>query len=85
MGVEIERKFRVREDWQPDGTGEAIAQGYLSSVPERTVRVRLRGERGYLTVKGKTAARTRRAARSSSMRSPQRMRARCSRSPSQAS
>lgn len=53
MGVEIERKFRVREDWQPDGTGEAIAQGYLSSVPERTVRVRLRGERGYLTVKGK--------------------------------
>ena len=53
MGVEIERKFRVREGWRPDGAGEEIAQGYLSSVPERTVRVRLRGGRGYLTVKGK--------------------------------
>ena len=29
-----------------------IMQGYLSSAPERTVRVRLRGERGYITVKG---------------------------------
>lgn len=53
MGVEIERKFRVRAGWRPDGAGEEIAQGYLSSVPERTVRVRLRGGRGYLTVKGK--------------------------------
>ncbi len=53
MGVEIERKFRVRAGWRPDGAGEEIAQGYLCSVPERTVRVRLRGGRGYLTVKGK--------------------------------
>ena len=53
MGVEIGRKFRVRAGWRPDGAGEEIAQGYLSSVPERTVRVRLRGGRGYLTVKGK--------------------------------
>ncbi|WP_288313073.1 CYTH domain-containing protein [uncultured Selenomonas sp.] len=53
MGVEIERKFRVRAGWRPDSAGEEIAQGYLSSVPERTVRVRLRGGRGYLTVKGK--------------------------------
>lgn len=29
-----------------------IMQGYLSSVPERTVRVRLKGQKGYLTVKG---------------------------------
>lgn len=29
-----------------------IVQGFLSSVPERTVRVRIMGERGYLTVKG---------------------------------
>jgi len=31
-----------------------IAQGYLSSVPERAVRVRIKGEKGYLTIKGKT-------------------------------
>ena len=53
MSQEIERKFLVRAGWQPEGTGGRIAQGYLSAVPERTVRVRVRGERGYLTVKGK--------------------------------
>ena len=55
MGVEIERKFRVRAGWRPDGAGEEIAQGYLCSVPERTVRVRIKGEKGYLTVKGRNA------------------------------
>ena len=53
MGVEIERKFRVLPSWRPQAEGEAIAQGYLSSVPERTVRVRIRGAKGFLTVKGK--------------------------------
>ena len=53
MGVEIERKFLVQPSWHPATSGEEIAQGYLSSVPERTVRVRIRGERGYLTVKGR--------------------------------
>lgn len=53
MGVEIERKFLVKSTWQPQSAGEEIAQGYLSSVPERTVRVRIRGTKGYLTVKGK--------------------------------
>lgn len=53
MGVEIERKFLVKKNWQPQGSGDEIAQGYLSSVPERTVRVRLRAGRGYLTIKGK--------------------------------
>ena len=53
MGVEIERKFLVQSSWHPAASGEEIAQGYLSSVPERTVRVRIRGERGYLTVKGR--------------------------------
>ena len=32
-----------------------IAQGYLSTVPERTVRVRIKGEKGYLTVKWRNA------------------------------
>ena len=35
-------------------TQNHIAQGYLSSVPERTVRVRIKGEKGYLTIKGLT-------------------------------
>jgi len=52
--LEIERKFLVRTDlWKPSTNGEAIAQGYLSDVPERTVRVRIRGDKGYITVKGK--------------------------------
>ena len=53
MGQEIERKFLVQPGWRPTGAGERIAQGYLCSVPERTVRVRLRAGRGYLTVKGR--------------------------------
>ena len=53
MGLEIERKFLVKHSWCPKSPGDEIAQGYLSSVPERTVRVRIRGGRGYLTVKGK--------------------------------
>lgn len=53
MAMEIERKFLVKDSWQPQGEGLRIAQGYLSTVPERTVRVRLKGEKGYLTIKGK--------------------------------
>lgn len=53
MSQEIERKFLVKDGWQPTAAGTRIAQGYLSAVPERTVRVRVRGGRGYLTVKGK--------------------------------
>ena len=54
MGVEIERKFTVRADFCPQGAGTEMAQGYLSRYPQRTVRVRLAGGRGYLTVKGET-------------------------------
>ena len=54
--VEIERKFLVISDvFKSDVLRQNhIAQGYLSSVPERTVRVRIKGEKGYLTIKGKT-------------------------------
>ena len=54
MGVEIERKFMVRADFCPQVAGTEMAQGYLSRDPQRTVRVRLAGGRGYLTVKGET-------------------------------
>ncbi|WP_310594008.1 CYTH domain-containing protein [Flavobacterium sp.] len=54
--VEIERKFLVISDvFKSDVLRQNhIAQGYLSSVPERAVRVRIKGEKGYLTIKGKT-------------------------------
>lgn len=51
--MEIERKFLVKGDFLPVATSNTkIAQGYLSSVPERTVRVRIRDEQAYLTIKG---------------------------------
>ena len=55
--MEIERKFTVNiEKWaeviKPQPI--SIAQSYLSSSPECTVRVRLKGEKAYLTIKGKT-------------------------------
>ncbi len=52
--IEIERKFLVTsEAFKAESfTQNRIAQGYLSSVPERTVRVRIKGEKGFLTIKG---------------------------------
>lgn len=53
MPQEIERKFLVRGDFKAYACQSfRIVQGYLSSVPERTVRIRVKGEQGYLTVKG---------------------------------
>ncbi|MFM2231177.1 MAG: hypothetical protein RL607_2435 [Bacteroidota bacterium] len=56
--IEIERKFLVKNtDFMAESrSATSIAQGYLSSVPERTVRVRIKGEKGYLTIKGKSSA-----------------------------
>ena len=59
MGHEIERKFRVDPGWQPEGDGVLFEQGYLSSHPERTVRVRTEGTIARLTVKGPTVGVTR--------------------------
>ena len=54
--IEIERKFLVTsEDFKAAAFMQnRIAQGYLSSVPDRTVRVRIKGDKGYLTIKGKS-------------------------------
>ena len=55
MGMEIERKFRVRTDaWRAGAIGEFYRQGYLSSVQQRTVRVRVAGARAMLAIKGAT-------------------------------
>ena len=54
MAVEIERKFLVTGDgFKREATAAVhIIQGYLSSVPERVVRVRIKGDKGYITIKG---------------------------------
>ncbi len=56
--VEIERKFLVTSDAfiAAAFSKHGIAQGYLNSNPERTVRVRIKGESGFLTIKGKSSA-----------------------------
>lgn len=59
MGIETERKFLIKaasfqqliRGLQP----EQIRQGYLCRDPERTVRVRLKAQQGYLTIKGKSS------------------------------
>ncbi len=53
MAQEIERKFLVKGDYKKFAAKQTrITQGYLSSVPERTVRVRVKGEKGFITIKG---------------------------------
>ncbi|NUN09046.1 MAG: CYTH domain-containing protein [Ignavibacteriaceae bacterium] len=53
MANEIERKFLVKGEYKNLASKSTrIVQGYLSSVPERTVRVRIKGDKGYITVKG---------------------------------
>ena len=53
MALEIERKFLVTGDYKSLATSHSrIVQGYICSERGRTVRVRLRDERGYLTIKG---------------------------------
>ncbi|MFA5420052.1 MAG: CYTH domain-containing protein [Bacteroidales bacterium] len=53
MAQEIERKFLVTGDFKSLATKTTrITQGYLSSAPERTVRVRIKGDSGFITIKG---------------------------------
>lgn len=56
MGLEIEQKYQVRNDsYRGMSTSvREIRQGYLSRVPERTVRVRTVDDKGFITVKGLT-------------------------------
>lgn len=56
MGVETERKYLVKDKGYRSLAKEShtIKQGYLQREPERTVRIRTKDERGYITVKGLT-------------------------------
>jgi adenylate cyclase len=55
--IEIERKFLVISNAFLDAfsSKNEIAQGYLSSVPERTVRVRIKDDKAFLTIKGESS------------------------------
>ena len=56
MGQEIERKFLVNGDFKSQAYAQShIVQGYICSARGRTVRVRIRDDRGYLTIKGASA------------------------------
>ena len=61
MPKEIERKFLLKNDhWKSEFISRTvIKQGYLSTQKERTVRVRILGEKGFLTIKGATVGMTR--------------------------
>lgn len=53
MAIEIERKFLVTGDYKGLAVSHSrIIQGYICRERGRTVRVRLRDEQGYLTIKG---------------------------------
>ncbi|WP_276481759.1 CYTH domain-containing protein [Paraflavitalea pollutisoli] len=55
MAIEIERKFLVKQDlWTAveKGTGKYYVQGYIPTEPGATVRVRVAGDKAFLTIKG---------------------------------
>ncbi len=54
MRFEIERKFLVTGDFKSQAYGRSrIRQGYISTAGKATVRVRIRDDKGYLTIKGR--------------------------------
>jgi len=60
MGIEIERKFLLKNDtWRSLARGIKYRQGYLNSTKDRTVRVRTIDDRGFLTIKGPNKGATR--------------------------
>ena len=54
--IEIERKFLVNSDKfkEESHSSQNLVQAYLNKDPERTVRIRIKGETGLLTIKGKS-------------------------------
>jgi CYTH domain-containing protein len=57
MGTEIERRFHLaNDDWRKLAEGEWLKQGYLSVEAARTVRVRVKGDQAWLTLKSHISA-----------------------------
>ena len=60
MGVEIERRFLVKDGWQPSGESIHMKQGYLPGTGPMLVRIRIEEDRrAVLTLKGRTEGITR--------------------------
>lgn len=59
MAQEIERKFLLKNKNWPHDNVMKYRQGYLSCVKERTVRVRIAGDKGWITIKGISAGASR--------------------------
>jgi len=62
LGVEIERKFLVdKAKWETarPKVGAKIIQGYILKTREKTVRIRVKGDSGFITIKGQTKGVTR--------------------------
>ncbi|MBR4118676.1 MAG: CYTH domain-containing protein [Bacteroidales bacterium] len=60
MGKEIERKYLVTDNqYRSQSNVTYILQGYLISQKERVVRVRIKGDKGYITIKGENIGATR--------------------------
>lgn len=55
MSQEIERKFLVKGEYKSQAVRSfRIVQGYLSSATGRTVRIRIKGDKGFITIKGQS-------------------------------
>jgi len=53
MAQEIERKYLLKDDsWRDLAPGTVYCQGYIATQDKVTVRVRIAGQKGYLTIKG---------------------------------
>ncbi len=53
MATEIERKFKVQGDFKSQAINSLrIIQGYISSAADRSVRIRVKGDEGFITIKG---------------------------------
>ncbi len=60
MGIEIEHKFLIDTDKLPAlDNGYTIKQGYIQTVDHTTVRVRIRNQDAFLTIKGKSVGASR--------------------------
>ncbi len=60
MGIEIERKFLIDTNKLPPLTnGYTIKQGYIQTADHTTVRVRIRNQDAFLTIKGKSVGASR--------------------------
>lgn len=57
MALEIERKFLVCKEFESQAHSSShIIQGYICNQPDKTVRIRVRDEKAYITIKGQSSA-----------------------------